>query len=390
MFFAVTLRQEDAQTVVEGILEAYGRGAVANPNLLEFNGERLIRTQKHRSQELAMSALLGAPAAAEQSNTPTTSGAPAKKCARRAPRCACPGRAVMSSLAVNRVQTTYSTPFYASSNAGDVSELDRRLWSQGNGDVDRESNKKTGGPDKVERQKGSHRDETANPAPRGSGGFDASVYRRKAFSSVHVGELAFDDERKGGRPRARVKGEGGGRAAVTVLLPVRNGGSFLLDAVMSVFICAAERHAPVPVELLIIDDGSDDGSIDHVVHACAAANILDPSSRGLKGLGDGSPEASPRRGAVVVAVPRALRALSSAANAVGGDPDKQRCWVRIIRHRRSMGLAQCLNEGLREAKADLVARMDADDVCVPRRLKQQVTLGGGLVRVFEVMRQAIL
>lgn len=46
---------------------------------------------------------------------------------RAAPRCGCAGRAVVSSLAVNRVQSTYSTPVYATRGGG-VVDLDRRLW----------------------------------------------------------------------------------------------------------------------------------------------------------------------------------------------------------------------------------------------------------------------
>ncbi|CAN0522543.1 unnamed protein product, partial [Scytosiphon promiscuus] len=46
--------------------------------------------------------------------------------------------------------------------------------------------------------------------------------------------------------------------------------------------------------------------------------------------------------------------------------------VRIIRHEQTLGLAESLNEGLRDARGDLVARMDADDVCMPRRIIEQV------------------
>ncbi len=46
--------------------------------------------------------------------------------------------------------------------------------------------------------------------------------------------------------------------------------------------------------------------------------------------------------------------------------------VRPILNTQNAGLIQRLNEGLREARCDLVARMDADDLCRPRRLELQV------------------
>lgn len=98
---------------------------------------------------------------------------------------------------------------------------------------------------------------------------------------------------------------------VTVLLPVHNGGRHLEAAVTSIL---TQTHRDL--ELLVVDDGSTDGS-----------------GEWLDGVTD----------------PR----------------------VRVL-HQENGGLVDALNRGLREARHDLVARMDADDVSEPRRLELQV------------------
>lgn len=46
--------------------------------------------------------------------------------------------------------------------------------------------------------------------------------------------------------------------------------------------------------------------------------------------------------------------------------------IRHIKHARNMRLAASLNEGVRMARGSYVARMDADDVCLPDRIARQV------------------
>jgi Glycosyl transferase family 2 len=101
-------------------------------------------------------------------------------------------------------------------------------------------------------------------------------------------------------------------ARVTVLLPVFDGGLYLGQAIESVL-----AQTLSDFELLVIDDGSQDESL---------------------------------------AVARSYR-----------DPR-----LRVLENGRNRGLTATLNRGLREAKAPLVARLDADDVCVPERLERQV------------------
>jgi glycosyltransferase involved in cell wall biosynthesis len=98
--------------------------------------------------------------------------------------------------------------------------------------------------------------------------------------------------------------------SVTVLLTVFNGGPHLKEAVASVL---SQTHPRF--ELLVVDDGSTDGSGEWL------AALDDPR-------------------------------------------------IRVVRQ-ANRGLVAALNHGLEEARTDLVARMDADDISSPARLEQQ-------------------
>lgn len=99
---------------------------------------------------------------------------------------------------------------------------------------------------------------------------------------------------------------------VTVLICVYNGGRYLSEAVQSVL-----DQQFSSFELLIINDGSSDDT---------------PSI--LAGFKD----------------------------------DR----IRVISNEKNQGLIHSLNIGLREARGTLIARMDADDICIPSRLQKQV------------------
>jgi hypothetical protein len=96
-------------------------------------------------------------------------------------------------------------------------------------------------------------------------------------------------------------------------LPVRDGGAYLADSVNSIL-----GQTFVDLELLAVDDGSRDGAFVALTPLAAS----DPRLRLLKNPGS--------------------------------------------------GLVDALNFGLAQAKAALVARMDADDVALPERLARQV------------------
>jgi glycosyltransferase involved in cell wall biosynthesis len=96
-------------------------------------------------------------------------------------------------------------------------------------------------------------------------------------------------------------------------MPVFNGGPYLSTAIESVL---AQTFADY--ELIIVDDGSTDGS-DEVIATLAARD------------------------------PR----------------------IRAFRKANS-GISDTLNRGLAEARGDWIARLDADDVMLPRRLERQI------------------
>ena len=47
-------------------------------------------------------------------------------------------------------------------------------------------------------------------------------------------------------------------------------------------------------------------------------------------------------------------------------------WVRISRHNKNLGVSPTFNEAVKLSKAGYIARMDADDIMAPNRLKLQV------------------
>lgn len=98
---------------------------------------------------------------------------------------------------------------------------------------------------------------------------------------------------------------------VTVLMPVYNGGKFLEAAIESILGQTFQSF-----ELLIIDDCSTDHSISVI------ESFRDPR-------------------------------------------------IRLVKNERNEGITPCLNKGIALAKYELIARMDADDVCHPWRLEKQ-------------------
>lgn len=46
--------------------------------------------------------------------------------------------------------------------------------------------------------------------------------------------------------------------------------------------------------------------------------------------------------------------------------------IVILRNEENLGITKSLNKGLRMAKGEFVARMDADDICLPERFEKQV------------------
>jgi glycosyltransferase involved in cell wall biosynthesis len=99
---------------------------------------------------------------------------------------------------------------------------------------------------------------------------------------------------------------------ITVVLPVYNGKMYVREAIQSVL-----DQTFADFELLVIDDGSTDGT---------------------------------------------LEVLSSFTDSR----------LRIISFPTNQGLVTALNTGLSQARTEFIARMDADDICMPQRFERQV------------------
>jgi len=103
-----------------------------------------------------------------------------------------------------------------------------------------------------------------------------------------------------------------GEIIVTVLMPVFNGGKYLKKAIDSIL-----NQTYKNFEFLIIDDGSTDNSIKII------KMYKDPR-------------------------------------------------LRLVRNKKNIGLIKTLNKGLSLAKGKYIARMDCDDVSLPKRLEEQI------------------
>ncbi|WP_053362684.1 glycosyltransferase family 2 protein [Bacillus sp. FJAT-27251] len=99
---------------------------------------------------------------------------------------------------------------------------------------------------------------------------------------------------------------------VTVLMPVFNGEKYLKQAIKSIL-----RQTYKNFEFLIIDDGSTDKSVKII------KTYKDPR-------------------------------------------------IRLVRNKKNIGLIKTLNKGLSLARGEYIARMDCDDISLPKRLEKQV------------------
>ena len=111
---------------------------------------------------------------------------------------------------------------------------------------------------------------------------------------------------------------GSGVVALSVVLPVFNGEASLDEAISSI-----TRQSFGDFELLVVDDGSSDGS------------------------------------------------AAIARRHAAADPRVK------LRSNPGKGLVAALNHGIEQASADLIARMDADDVALPARFERQMARMGG-------------
>jgi glycosyltransferase involved in cell wall biosynthesis len=107
------------------------------------------------------------------------------------------------------------------------------------------------------------------------------------------------------------------KSTVSVLIPVFNGVSYLQEALESLWCQSMETF-----EVIVFDNGSTDDT------------------------------------------PQLLERIKNSTRAKGR--------LAIVRNEQNEGIAKCMNEGIRRARGTWIARMDADDLCRPKRFEEQL------------------
>ncbi|CAM9757082.1 unnamed protein product [Chrysoparadoxa australica] len=175
---------------VEAVLDGIEQRGMpcSNPNELELSGHTLL----------------------------TDAGSPALSCTMElSPSSACMGYPALSAITVNKVQTTYNTPVYESTDC-DVESLDKLLWGE-------------------------------SPCH-----FSPAFYQSQWADRVHVGELVLESA-----AGSDCSSHSSSPSNVSVVLPVHNAGRKLSEALSSIMV----QLSPAS-EVIVIDDGSSDGCVE--------------------------------------------------------------------------------------------------------------------------------
>ena len=151
-------------------------------------------------------------------------------------------------------------------------------------------------------------------------GFDFAKYSTASYLSVHVGDLHLEYDQ--GLPRSGYNNIE--CFDTSVVIPVHNGGKYIEQCLLSLL----GQPQDCSFEVIIVDDGSTDSSMD-------VCNDI-------------------------------LRRVDA-----GCFIENPRVRMKIVKLERA-GLAAALDIGLAEASSELIARLDADDICEPGRLARQV------------------
>jgi hypothetical protein len=154
-------------------------------------------------------------------------------------------------------------------------------------------------------------------------GFDLAKYATASYLSVHVGDLYLEYGR-GPPPSVNSNDDGIECFDTSVVIPVHNGGKYIEQCLLSLL----GQSQGCSFEVIIIDDGSTDSSMDicnDILHRIDVGHFTkNPHVR-----------------------------------------------MKIVKLEK-VGLAAALDRGIAEASSELVARLDADDICEPGRLGRQV------------------
>ncbi len=231
--------------------------------------------------------------------------------------CLCSVRPLLRVVTINQVQSTFKVPIFHNPqlyedqsiggriqvddieqhgfNLSDISVLNRKLLTITNTVVDQSKN------------------------------FDLERYRYLLSSTVHVGDVLLAPRAKD-IMETRVEVDVEQQAKVTLLLPIYNGAKFI-DKCLQRILFLVQSTSQIPFHLIIIDDGSIDGTIDRINNFIAIFDTLRPNGTE----------------------------------------------VLLIRHSENLGLSKSLDEGVSIATTEYVARIDVDDEILPQRLQRQLS-----------------
>ncbi len=152
-------------------------------------------------------------------------------------------------------------------------------------------------------------------------------------------------------------------APVSVVVPAHNAADTLADALVS-----ALEQRPVPLEVVIVDDGSVDATVEVAVATAAALGV--PISQHQVGSGDDHDHDSTSTSTSTGTGTRTEDSHPSGGAGSGTGPV-----VRVLRQPQS-GPSGARNTAIDASRGTWVAFLDADDVWHPGKLGTQLALAG--------------
>ena len=221
---------------------------------------------------------------------------------------------------------------------------------------------------------------------------DVDKYRSRLYNSSHIGDFFLEHSDNACRAENMEKKHDSesapARPKLSVLVPLHRGppraaSHALLSIVMQLIeeldlpregddagpARGLDRPLLSPMQIVIVDDRCTDGSIEAIARSCGEAL----ASRGVPFAWHDHRREGPRRDDARAAEEERRAAVS----------------FDVVRAPRA-GVACALNHGLRRCRAALVARMDADDVATPRRLRSQLAFMGAHPSFVAVGTSAVL
>eukprot|EP00584_Thalassiosira_punctigera_P006496 CAMPEP_0172536872 /NCGR_PEP_ID=MMETSP1067-20121228/8592_1 /TAXON_ID=265564 ORGANISM="Thalassiosira punctigera, Strain Tpunct2005C2" /NCGR_SAMPLE_ID=MMETSP1067 /ASSEMBLY_ACC=CAM_ASM_000444 /LENGTH=853 /DNA_ID=CAMNT_0013322053 /DNA_START=80 /DNA_END=2638 /DNA_ORIENTATION=- len=199
---------------------------------------------------------------------------------------------------------------------------------------------------------------------------DGSKYKSNLFNSSHIGDFFIKQSHSSNLDNERLTDVDTSESAspppkVSVLIPVHRGPpdaashsiiSIIMQPIEEIHSSEGGSHHNEaflsPMQIVLVDDRCNDGSIDSMIASC---NELVKNRKGVS---------------LQLRDHRSGRTFQQQES--NTDDQRVSIWIDIVDSPQG-GIACALNHGLSYCSADLVARMDADDVATPHRLLSQIS-----------------